>query len=142
VETTDMAAHLLLDRLRERLAIAVAEGIVPRGTGISAGCAGFPTEADCAQDLLVLADRRLYDDKRARKARPPQVMSYVTPDAGPKPAALAPSSTPAPAAPDAVRIQHVPDAETRRVVEAARQAIDDARARAEQLDQAAETPHT
>src|SRR5690606_10845349 len=35
---------------------------------ISAGCAGFPLEADCAQDLLVVADRRLYADKRARKA--------------------------------------------------------------------------
>jgi len=68
VESTDMAAHLLLDRLRERIATAVAEGRAPRGTGVSAGCAGYPAEADCAQDLLVLADRRLYDDKRARKA--------------------------------------------------------------------------
>jgi hypothetical protein len=46
----------------------VAEDIVPQGTNISAGCAGFPQEADCAQDLLVVADRRLYDDKRSRKA--------------------------------------------------------------------------
>jgi diguanylate cyclase (GGDEF)-like protein len=68
VESTDMAAHLLLDRLRARLAHAVAEDIVPSGTNISAGCAGFPHEADCAQDLLVVADRRLYDDKRSRKA--------------------------------------------------------------------------
>ena len=68
VESSDMAAHLLLDRLRARLAHAVAEDIVPQGTNISAGCAGFPTEADCAQDLLVVADRRLYDDKRSRKA--------------------------------------------------------------------------
>ncbi|MEO6866911.1 MAG: GGDEF domain-containing protein, partial [Gaiellales bacterium] len=68
VESTDFAAHLLLDRVRQRLAHAVAEGIVPPGTAISAGCAGFPHEADCAQDLLVVADRRLYDDKRSRKA--------------------------------------------------------------------------
>jgi diguanylate cyclase (GGDEF)-like protein len=67
VESTDIAAHLLLDRVRARLAHAVAEAIVPPGTEISAGCAGFPLEADCAQDLLVVADRRLYDDKRSRK---------------------------------------------------------------------------
>lgn len=141
VETTDMAAHLLLDRLRERLAIAVAEGVVPRGTGISAGCAGFPTEADCAQDLLVLADRRLYDDKRARKARPAQVMTYVTPDARPTaPPATSAADTPTRHAP--LRTEHVPDAETRRVVEAARQAIEDARQRAAQLEQSADAPQT
>ena len=87
VETTDMAAHLLLDRLRARLAHAVAEDLVPTGTKISAGCAGFPSEADCAQDLLVVADRRLYDDKRARKAAlaagiapPPPVPELFSPE--------------------------------------------------------------
>ena len=68
VESTDLAAHLLLDRVRARLAHAEAEDVVPTGTRISAGCAGFPAEADCAQDLLVVADRRLYDDKRLRKS--------------------------------------------------------------------------
>lgn len=68
VQTNDMAAQLLLDRLRGALAQAAATGGVPPGTLISAGCAGFPLEADCAHDLLVLADRRQYEDKRARKA--------------------------------------------------------------------------
>lgn len=68
VESNELAAHLLLDRLRARLARRIKEGHAPGTTGISAGCAGFPAEADTAQDLLVLADKRLYDDKRARKA--------------------------------------------------------------------------
>ena len=67
VESSELAAHLLLDRLRARLARRVTEGKVPGNVGISAGCAGFPAEADNAQDLLVIADKRLYDDKRARK---------------------------------------------------------------------------
>lgn len=114
VETNDMAAHLLLDRLRERIALAVAQGIVPVGTGISAGCAGLPGEADCAQDLLVLADRRLYDDKRARKAA---VAAGAVLDQFP-------------AAPV---IENV-DPETQRIVEAAREAIDEARRRAQGLE--------
>lgn len=67
VESTDIAAHLLLDRLRDRISTAVAQNIIPDGTSISAGCAGLPSEADSAHDLLVLADRRLYVDKNARK---------------------------------------------------------------------------
>jgi diguanylate cyclase (GGDEF)-like protein len=67
VESNALAAHLLLDRVRGKLAQSVSEGSCP-ATGISAGCAGFPSEAQNAQELLVLADRRLYEDKRARKA--------------------------------------------------------------------------
>jgi diguanylate cyclase (GGDEF)-like protein len=70
VESNQLAAHLMLDRLRARLARRIADGRCP-STGISAGCAGFPAEADSAQDLLLLADKRLYDDKRARKAPRP-----------------------------------------------------------------------
>jgi len=68
VESNTLAAHLMIDRLRGRLAHRISIGTVPPNVGISAGCAGFPAEADTAQDLLVLADRRQYDDKRARKA--------------------------------------------------------------------------
>lgn len=114
VESTDMAAHLLLDRLRERLARAVVEGVVPAGTEISAGCASFPGEADCAQDLLVIADRRLYEDKRARKAV--AVGAATVRGGGNADQAALPA------------LDH--DPETQRIVEAARHAIEDARRRA------------
>ena len=131
VETTDMAAHLMLERVRERLALAVSEGIVPVGTGISAGCAGFPNEADCAQDLLVLADRRLYDDKRARKAG---VARGSARGGGPAPTAATEPAVESTAVAAVSTIDLDTDPETRRVVDAARQAIEDARRRAEQLD--------
>lgn len=67
VESSDLTAHLLVDRLRARLARLIDSGTVASRVGVSAGCAGFPAEADTAQDLLVLADARLYADKRARK---------------------------------------------------------------------------
>lgn len=70
VESNELAAHLMLDRLRARLAQRVALGSCP-ATAISAGCAGYPGEADSAQDLLLLADKRLYEDKRSRKVIPP-----------------------------------------------------------------------
>lgn len=146
VESTDLAAHLLLDRLRARLAHAEAEAIVPRGTRISAGCAGFPNEADCAQDLLVVADRRLYDDKRNRKAEPPVVepaqddqvvvaepeAADVRPEPLAEPAAAQAAVIERPAGESVVvelePMQH--DDETQRVVDAARAAIDEARRRA------------
>ncbi|MCW2925447.1 MAG: diguanylate cyclase domain, partial [Thermoleophilia bacterium] len=170
VESEDIAAHLLLDRLRARLAHAVAEDIVPAGTHISAGCAGYPLEADTAQDLLVVADRRLYDDKRARKAAiangtfrepdplPPSPDPSVELDevevvdpaddvdeqtasiSSPAARAVARAATMEPAgesvvvpvgAPEAIVVEPDPDPETRRVVDAARQAIEDARRRAE-----------
>ncbi len=163
VETNDMAAHLLLDRLRARLAHAVYEDIVPSGTNISAGCAGFPSEADCAQDLLVVADRRLYDDKRARKAAlAAQLAASAAPVEAPAPADAAEdvdddhdqdegssSSIASPAARAVAQasmiepvvesvlvevdddVEPSTDPETRRVVDAARRAIEDARRRAE-----------
>lgn len=67
VESSALAAELLVDRIRARLAHAEAEDLVPPGTKISAGCAGFDRDADCAQDLLVVADRRQYHDKKMRK---------------------------------------------------------------------------
>jgi diguanylate cyclase (GGDEF)-like protein len=111
VETTDMAAHLLLDRLRERVALAVAQDVVPVGTRLSAGCAGLPTEADTAQDLLVLADRRLYEDKHARQAARAAGVQ------------LDPVMTQGSGVDGLVET----DPETRRIVEAAREAIDAAR---------------
>lgn len=68
VESSELAAHLLLDRLRARLAATIAERGLPPGIGVSAGTASFPDEADNARDLLILADQRQYDDKRARKS--------------------------------------------------------------------------
>lgn len=68
VESSDLAAHLMLDRIRARMAQRGAQGDIPPGIGISAGCASFPSDADDAPDLLVLADRRQYEDKRARKS--------------------------------------------------------------------------
>lgn len=151
VESTDIAAHLLLDRLRARLAHAEAEDIVPTGTRISAGCAGYPLEADCAQDLLVVADRRLYDDKRSRKAaaaaqaaaaelpRAPDLpMAPAVPAAIEAPvesvvvpvtAEPEPAHEPTVEAPLAEPVQ--PDPETQRVVDEARRAIEDARRRSE-----------
>ncbi len=67
VESTELAAHLLVDRLREQLASAAARGEVPAGAGLSAGCATWPIEAADADQLLALADRRLYEDKHVRK---------------------------------------------------------------------------
>jgi diguanylate cyclase (GGDEF)-like protein len=156
VESTDMAAHLLLDRLRARLAHAVAEAIVPAGTNISAGCAGFPHEADCAQDLLVVADRRLYDDKRSRKAALAAGLPMPTPslpvsvdplteldelhDADDDSASIASPAarTVAQAAimetgGESLVVAVEPDTETERIVDAARRAIEDARRRADGL---------
>jgi diguanylate cyclase (GGDEF)-like protein len=69
VESNELAAHLLLDRLRERLAQHISSGVVPACVGISAGCASFPHDAADAPALIALADRRQYEDKRARKVR-------------------------------------------------------------------------
>jgi diguanylate cyclase (GGDEF)-like protein len=66
VESGELAAHLLVDRLRARLAGRIARGEAPM-TDISAGCASFPHEAPNASEVLALADQRLYEDKRARK---------------------------------------------------------------------------
>jgi diguanylate cyclase (GGDEF)-like protein len=77
VESSELAAHLLLDRLRLRVAEHSQSGAIPAEVGISAGCAGFPEEADNAQELLVLADRRQYVDKRARKLAAAQVSEQV-----------------------------------------------------------------
>ena len=127
VESTDVAAHLLLDRLRSRLAHAVVEGIVPPGTQISAGCAGLPSESDCAQDLLVLADRRLYDDKRARKAAIAQPLPPALPaTTQPLPPSAAATSQPV------LPPQELSD-ESREAIAAAQRAIHDARRRASEV---------
>jgi diguanylate cyclase (GGDEF)-like protein len=145
VESTELATHLLLDRLRARLAHAELEQVVPVGTRISAGCAGFPHEADCAQDLLVLADRRLYDDKRARKAAESSAIPSINDVPVPPPVVAAQPATIEPGPGEAILFEleddanerfdaqpapePVEDAETRRVVDAARQAIEEARRR-------------
>ena len=72
VESGQLAAHMLLDRLRGQLAHYIADGTIPACVGISAGCAGYPEDADDAPDLIALADRRQYEDKRARKGLEPR----------------------------------------------------------------------
>lgn len=72
VESGQLAAHMLLDRLRGQLAQGIADGSIPACVGISAGCAGYPEDADDAPDLIALADRRQYEDKRVRKGLPPR----------------------------------------------------------------------
>ena len=67
VESNTLAAHMLLDRLRAQLARHIKDGVVPACVGISAGCASFPDDAEDAPDLIALADRRQYEDKRRRK---------------------------------------------------------------------------
>jgi diguanylate cyclase (GGDEF)-like protein len=148
VESEDLAAQLLLDRLRARIAHAAAEDIVPTGTAISAGCAGYPREADCAQDLLVLADRRMYDDKRARKLQAGASGSATRELLGPEPEG-APEPPPTPdLAPrhalaaaiepsgasvviDVAKAASSEPSETDRIVEQARAAIEAARRQAE-----------
>ncbi len=68
VESSELAAHLFLDRLRARLTAELGSSGLPPTVSVSAGTAGFPTEADDARSLLVLADERQYADKRARKS--------------------------------------------------------------------------
>lgn len=53
------AVARFLDRLRERL---------PRGLAFSAGAAHLPEECSAAEQLVAVADRRLYADKPARAA--------------------------------------------------------------------------
>jgi diguanylate cyclase (GGDEF)-like protein len=117
VESDELTAHLLLDRLRAHLARRIARGEVAPHVGISAGCASFPGEGDSAHDILVLADKRQYEDKRARKAlrgiavderapaddvlvtNPPADAQLASPGPGEVPALEPPP--PIPAAPDA-----------------------------------------
>lgn len=137
VESTALAAELLLDRIRARLAHAEVEDIVPRGTRISAGCAGFDIDADCAQDLLVVADRRLYEDKRARKrlrADHEQATAASRQDDGlRRPAAQASTITPAPDTSVTIDVDEVTNDAAQQAIDEARRAIEDARRRAEQL---------
>jgi diguanylate cyclase (GGDEF)-like protein len=57
-----------IPRLRSRVAKLSTEPAMPPDLSISAGCAHVPTEAANAEALFELADARLYEAKRARKA--------------------------------------------------------------------------
>ena len=66
VESEPHAGRVFVERLRQRIAAFAADGDVPAGLTVSAGCAHFPTEAASAEALFELADSRLYDAKRSR----------------------------------------------------------------------------
>ncbi|HEY7018608.1 MAG TPA: GGDEF domain-containing protein [Gaiellaceae bacterium] len=68
VEADEEAGSRLLARLHDRLDELVLAGELPEGCGFSAGLAHFPDEAPDADGLFRLADRRLYESKRARVA--------------------------------------------------------------------------
>ena len=65
VEADEEAGARLLARLNDRVDELVAAGELPAACTFSAGLATFPGEAPDADALLRLADRRLYEAKRA-----------------------------------------------------------------------------
>lgn len=66
------AARQLADRIRQRLAWTVREAIPPMAGGkvtVTVGVATFPKEAATAEQLIGLADQRLYEGKSAGRDR-------------------------------------------------------------------------
>jgi diguanylate cyclase (GGDEF)-like protein len=68
VEADKEAGPRLVARLNDRLDELVANGELPAPCAFSAGVAHFPDEAGDADTLFRLADRRLYESKRASAA--------------------------------------------------------------------------
>jgi len=68
VEADEEAGSLLIERLNERVGELFANDEVPVACSFSAGTAHFPVEAADADALFRLADRRLYESKRASAA--------------------------------------------------------------------------
>jgi diguanylate cyclase (GGDEF)-like protein len=68
VESDEEAGPRLVARLNERVDELVANGELPVRCAFSAGFAHFPDEAVDADALFRLADRRLYESKRANAA--------------------------------------------------------------------------
>jgi diguanylate cyclase (GGDEF)-like protein len=68
VEADEEAGPRLVARLNDRVDELVANQELPLPCAFSAGVAHFPDEAGDADALFRLADRRLYESKRARAA--------------------------------------------------------------------------
>jgi diguanylate cyclase (GGDEF)-like protein len=68
VESDEEAGPRLVARLNDRLDELVANGELPVRCAFSAGFAHFPDDAGDADALFRLADRRLYESKRASAA--------------------------------------------------------------------------
>jgi diguanylate cyclase (GGDEF)-like protein len=68
VESDEEAGPQLIARLNDRIDELVANEELPLRCGFSAGVAHFPDEAGDADALFRLADRRLYESKRANAA--------------------------------------------------------------------------
>jgi diguanylate cyclase (GGDEF)-like protein len=68
VEADEEAGSRLLERLGDQVDELVAGGELPAGFAFSAGLAHFPDEAGDADALFRVADRRLYEAKRASAA--------------------------------------------------------------------------
>ena len=68
VESDEEAGPRLVARLNDRVDELVANGELPVRCAFSAGFAHFPDEAGDADALFRLADRRLYESKRANAA--------------------------------------------------------------------------
>jgi len=61
-------ASMMLERARDQL----SENQIPYPLGVSAGLAEYPRDAETSGALCLLADSRLYKDKKGRKVRKPR----------------------------------------------------------------------
>ena len=67
-ESEHDTGETFLDRLNVRIGELVESGELPVPVGMSAGVTRYPDDGDDAQALFALADRRLYEAKRASSA--------------------------------------------------------------------------
>ena len=66
VESDEEAAGVFVQRLLDRLDEEAGERRLPAGFAVSPGVAHFPSEAQSADEMFRVADRRLYEIKRSR----------------------------------------------------------------------------